>query len=72
MHCHLCNNYTPETGCDHYGPDNEFVIGSKVLTLQPSGNDVADKEFKQRCSEVMESKPASLQDFFMRLNELSQ
>lgn len=42
MKCHLCNNWTPFHGCDHYGPDDRI----KVLPM-PSE---LPKEFSSWCN----------------------
>lgn len=34
MNCHICNYYTPETGCDHYQPENMELKNTGLELLQ--------------------------------------
>ncbi len=46
-------------------------IGDKIaLTYWPDEASKSDLDFVKNCQQVAASKPRSLQDFFIRLNEL--
>lgn len=39
MSCHLCNYWTPENGCNHYGPDSTYaLILAEIVAATHSGN----------------------------------
>lgn len=45
MKCHICNNWTPEKGCNHYLPDSETVLRAAGYRIYKPGIDTRQKKF---------------------------
>ena len=45
MPCHICNLWTPETGCKHYLPDSETILIKAGYRIYKPGIDTRQKKF---------------------------
>lgn len=45
MKCHICNDWTPESGCKHYLPDSETVLKNAGYKIYKPGIDTKQKKF---------------------------
>lgn len=48
------------------------VGGNKALQFEADPGNQEDQDFARQCKTVSASKPETMQDFFIRLNELQQ
>ena len=43
--CHLCNEWTPESGCKHYLPDSETILLKAGYKIYKPGINTRQKKF---------------------------